>query len=92
VAIFDKEGEEGPDGVDEEEDYGGCAEREDHDAAAHVVGAGRERLSGRRVGWTKSSRSSNTAGSSTVVGSTSYQVIVSPNLPAHEASAVWLLV
>ena len=38
MAVLHEEGEERPDGVDEEEDYSGCAEREDDDAAAHVVG------------------------------------------------------
>ena len=38
MAVLHEEGEERPDGVDVEENDGGCAEREDDDAAAHVVG------------------------------------------------------
>ena len=48
MAVLDEEGEERPDGVDEEEEDGGCAECENHHAAAHLVGeverAGLERM------------------------------------------------
>lgn len=75
MAVLDEEGEKRPDGVDEEEEDGGCAEREDHDAAAHVGEARREEVEvgecggvGRRGGVVTAVQSTGGSSSSSTQG------------------------